>query len=283
LIHLQENLTDVEVIYTTTLTIPLHAQEITVLEGFKIMGVFPNAVGADQSKLNGLTVFYKDEVIRQKRHSNFRLHPVIRPFFNICLKQMNLKLPLFEKTPSSIPQVDYDPVPPLEIIHAPLLVERKFRKLLEHQSQIINFYPFYKPNTLICDPDQEVEIYVKISENINFAAIIGEHLEKTVNPVALYSAVLQLLRQQKVSYVEIINDAADIYGTQYILDATFTPCAYIPAFKRQGETRRDYVVFGKSFEYLCQPDLNIGKHYLEFFKQYFKLERRNYFRKSSLD
>jgi len=104
-------------------------------------------------------------------------------------------------------------------------------------------------------------------------------LERGVHPTELYTAVLQILRSHGVMYVEIINDAADVFGTECILEAAFTPCAYIPAFKRQGESRRDYVVFGKAFEYLCKPDLEMPVPYLEFFKEYYRIERRNYFRK----
>jgi hypothetical protein len=93
----------------------------------------------------------------------------------------------------------------------------------------------------------------------------------------MYKQVLTLLREQGVSYVEIINDAADLYGTECILKAGFTPCAYVPAFKRQGQKRRDYVVFGKSFEYLCRPDMNSHGKYLEFYREFFRIEGKNYF------
>jgi hypothetical protein len=277
--YLRKVIGAVDAVYTTTLSMPMDVQEVTLLEGFKILGVFPNAQGDDNSQLNGLTAYYFDGVLKNKRQSRFSLHPAIKPFYQICQSQLDLP-DLGTSTPEQCrPALEYESMPPIEIIRAPRLVRSKFLKMKEKPSQVINFYPFYMPNTLICDPDQSVEIYIRIDESKRFAAIISEHLQRSVEPVQLYQAMLQLLREQGISYVEIINDAADAYGIQCILDSTFTPCAYLPALKCQNETRRDYVVFGKSFEYLCRPNLNIEKTYFDFFRQYLKIERRNYFRK----
>lgn len=272
------DLPTLEVVFTTTLSMTMDLQEVTLLEGFKIMGVFPNATGSENSQLNGLTVYYYDEVFHQRRQSRFRLHEAIVPFFEVAQKQLDLPPVDVSKPEETTVVPGEEAVPPLEIIKAPLLVGRKFKGVKARPSQVINFYPFYSPNTLISDAEQKVEIYVRVADNIRFAAIIGENLELSVNPVELYNSVAQILKNSGVSYVEIINDAADVYGTQCFLDANFTPCAYIPAFKRQGETRRDYVVFGRSFEYLSRPDLNVDQEYIEFFKQYYKIEKSNYFR-----
>jgi hypothetical protein len=105
----------------------------------------------------------------------------------------------------------------------------------------------------------------------------GEHLALPVNPVKLYEKTLHILLEQGISYIEIINDAADTFGIECIMQAGFTPCAYLPAFKLQGSTRRDYVIFGKSFEYLCRPDLNAHPAYIDFYREYFRIEGKNYF------
>lgn len=276
LTHVETEIGGIDIVYTTTLSLSLTEQEITLLEGFKIMGVFPNALGADHSQINGLTVRFSENVLEQKRYRDFALHRLIAPFFAICRGQIGIpELP--EIAPESLPAASgYESMPPLEIVRAPLLIENKFKKLRERRSQVVNFYPFYRPDTLVCDPEQKIEIFIKADPTQRFAAIIGERLERSVHPVSLYNEVLKLLRANGITYVEIINDAADAFGIQCILDAGFTPCAYVPAFKRQGETRRDYVVFSKSFEYLCRPGPGLNPIYLDFFERYFALERRNY-------
>lgn len=273
----------IDVIYSTTLTLPLQLQEVTLKEGFHILGVFPNAIGVDQSKLNGLTVYYKKDVLKKFRSKDIELHEKIYPFFEIAKKILNLPPATIAKSDKSLINSEYEPLPPLELIKAPRLVRAKLDKLKSHQSMVVNFFPFLRPNAIICDADENVEVFVRIMGTMRFAAIIGEHLKRSIHPVELYESVLKLLRAENVSYVEAINDAADIYGTQCFLEAGFTPCAYIPAFKGQDRERRDYVVYTRSFEYLCRLTSKVEKGYLDFFKEYWKLEKRNYFFDPSLD
>ena len=53
----------VDVVYTTTRTITLAQQAITLRLGFKMLGVFPNAFGGDPLKINGLSAYFFDDVL----------------------------------------------------------------------------------------------------------------------------------------------------------------------------------------------------------------------------
>lgn len=267
----------IEIIYSTTLSLPLHLQAITLDVGFHILGVFPNALGVDQSKLNGLTVYYKKGILEKKRQKDLIIHKSILPFFKLAQSEFHMESVQTQET-SVLPfDDDYEDVPSLELIRAPKLVANKINKLKANQSMSVNFFPFLTPNTMIVDPDETIQIYIRIVKKIKFAAIIGEHFQKSVNPVETYEKVLQLLREENVTYVEVINDAGDVFGTECFLKAGFTPSAYIPAFKGLGASRRDYIVFTRSFDYLCRPGGDVPARYLDFFTEYWKLEKRNYF------
>ncbi len=283
---LENNEQPIDIVYTTTLSLTLEEQEMTHEEGFKILGIFPNLSGEDQTKLNGLTAYFYSDVLEKKRQSTFFLHPTIEPFFQISRKQCGLNdLPISQDKvlTGTVPrfceytQKENSNDLKFEVIRAPQYVKEKFKKIKQRCIQYVDFYPFHYPNCLITDAHEEVQIFVRIFESMRFAAIISEHLERQVNPVEMYKKVQDVLRSQNVYYIEILNDAADVYGIDCILSSGFTPCAYFPAFRRQGETRRDVVVFGKSFEYLCTPKFNKYKTYLEFYKEYFKIEGKNYF------
>ncbi|MDA9951113.1 hypothetical protein N9D31_00935 [Oligoflexaceae bacterium] len=284
-LHYLEHLKiDLEMVYSSTMSMTREQQELTLNEGFKILGIFPNALGQDNTMLNGLTGFYFKDVLEKKRVQNFKLHPAVGPFFEISRKHYSL--PSLEVASSDEvselvggfrASITEKKSPVLEMIQARRWVESRFQKLRANHSQVINFYPFYNPNAVITSSKGDVEIYLKISSNSGFCAIIGERMTRAVDPVAMYKNVLTLLEDNSVSYVEIINDAADIYGAECIINAGFTPCAYVPAFKRQGKKRRDYVVYGKSFKYLCRPASDSYPEYLEFYREYFKIEGKNYF------
>lgn len=268
---------DIDIVYTTTMSMSLEQQNITLEEGFKTLGIFPNAGGEDNTRMNGLTAFFYPGVLEGKRYDHFSSHPAVAPFSAISLKQCQLEQPPVQ--PVQFDTSSFKDVPELEIIEAPRFSRTRFRRLREYQSQILNFYPFYEPNCIICDENQEIEIFLRLRRANGFAAVIGEHVTMSVNPVQLYEEMQKILRQHGVNYIEIINDASDLFGIECILRSGFTPCAYFPAFKKQGGTRRDYVVFGKSFEYLCRPATALNSAYSDFYREYFIIEGKNYFPK----
>jgi hypothetical protein len=139
-------------------------------------------------------------------------------------------------------------LPPLEVIQAPLFVAEQFRALRERRKLSVNFYPFQAPNVLVTSPDQAISVFAAVPPELGFAAIIGEHLKTSINPVVLYRSVSSLLRQTGAAYIEIINDASDALGIEYILRAGFSPCGYFPALKSADDARRDFVVFARSLE-----------------------------------
>jgi hypothetical protein len=262
-------------LFCSTMTVPRQFLNVTLEEGFTVLGIFPNALGADNSRLNGLTGYYLGDTLAKKRVSQFALHPQIQPFFEIARAQLDL--PHLETADLRGARIDNGtPNIGLEVVNAPHLVARRFEKLKIKHKQLTDFYPFTQPNLLFSDPDEEVQIFARVTASSRFAALVAEDLMCPVNPVQVYQSILELLKGMNVSYFEIINDAADTVGNQWILDASFVPCGYIPAFKRQNDSRRDYVVFCKSFEYVCRPDLNTTRPFLDFFRQFFRAEWKNY-------
>jgi len=185
-------------------------------------------------------------------------------------------------TPRPLERFAGHELPQLEIIPAPSFVAHRFAKLKERQALSVHFYPFHEPNVLITDPAQRIEIFIKMVPEERFAAILGERLDVYVNPVELYRKIAVLLNQHGITYLEVINDAGDLAGTQAILDAGFLPCAYFPSFKRLGDSRWDYVVFSCSFEKplpVAEADaVHIHPLYLDYLKEYRRQEQERYFK-----
>ena len=261
-----------DLVYVTTQTVSLDDHRITAEEGFTVLGIFPNVTGWDATMMNGIAAFYYPGVLERKRDPSFRLHPTILPFFELTRKKLDLP-ELLAADPVVAEYPEAEALPPLEMIRAQKFVLSRFNKLRQRQAQLNNFYPFRLPNCLLTDPDQRIEIFLHLKEDIGFAAVIGETLEGPVDPVRLYLLLLRHLRQAGVSYVEAINDASDTHGISCILEAGFVPCAYVPAFKETGRIRRDYVVFGKSFESLSTSGRKVSGAYEDFYREYARVEK----------
>jgi hypothetical protein len=279
--YLRDPKRQVEVIYTTAQGVTLKQQEATLDLGFKIVGVLPMAAGSEGSKLNGVAAFFYEGVLREKRQQEFSLHPVIAPFYEIARRECQLEsLPVAKELPPN--PSHFEELPSLELIHAPQFVLKRFSKLEERKSLAMHFYPFTRPNAMIVDEDETVEIYVKIIQEEQMATIIGERLEKAVNPTELYSQVARMLGKEKITYIEVINDAADLWGIDCFVKAGYLPCTYFPCLKAQGDKRRDYVVLARSSERLFSNSampIAVNKTYLEYLAEYHKLEGRDYLSK----
>ncbi|MCX5795611.1 MAG: hypothetical protein NTY77_08975 [Elusimicrobia bacterium] len=257
-----------DMVYSTTRTLTLEQQDIALEQGFKVLGVFPNAVYADPRRLNGLSAWFAPDVLTQRRHADFSLHPLVEPFFEIVRKQCELPKQGTAKVPA--PPPDLEPCPPLEMIEAPRFVAERYRQVKARKNLSVNFFPFETPNILFTSPDGRVEVFVRLVKETRFACILAEHLTASVDAVRLYREVAQMLYDRRVIYIEVINDAADVSGTECILRAGFVPCGYMPCLKQTGDKRRDYVVFARSYEYFTYPKLKVNSLYLDYLREYCK-------------
>lgn len=272
--HFQEAGT-VDLLYGTTRNLSMEEQSATVAAGFKVLGVFPGAVAADPTATTGLAAWYAPGVLADKRHADFALHPAIAPFYDIAASQCGLaSLPPAAQPlgPAAFPQPEA-PAPSralLEVIDAPAFAAERFRRLKERRSLSVNFYPFTDPNVILMSADESIQVFASLSREVRFATIIGEHLRAGTDPVQLYSEALRLLHGHGALYIEVINDAADAAGIEYILRAGFSPCGYVPCLKLLGDKRRDFVVFANSKETAVQPGRDHPEH-RRFFEEYVKI------------
>lgn len=265
-----------DVIYTTTRSLTRAQQKLTLDLDYRILGIFPNATGVDRTRLNGLTASFGPGVLGQRRYRDLTLHPTVRPFYEIVRAQCDLPdLPAADL--ASLPPTPSEPAPPLEMIEAPNFVHHRFRELQQRRFLNVTFYPFAEPNALITDAAQQMEVFLRVIPDMRFATILGERIEERVDPVSLYRAAADELYARGVLYIEVINDAADVAGIEAILKAGYLPNAYFPCLKNHGGMRRDYVVFGRSYEAPSLPAHHVNDVYLAYFKAYYLLHQELHF------
>jgi hypothetical protein len=271
---IQETLKWADILYCTTRTVTWDEQRLTRDAGFKVLGIFPRAethaprAGKGESGFSGLTAIFLGDTLSRRRHSGFGLHPAIQPFFEIVRGQLGLEA-LPAASVQSAPATGECPT--LELVQASNFVARRFQKVRERKSLSVNFYPFTEPNALIMDPDQRVEVFVNIIREIRFATVIGERVSLPVDPVTLCREIARILHENGVTYIEVINDAADAAGLECILRAGYAPCAYFPALKKHASQRRDYVVFARSWEPLPSSPEKADGFYARFLEEYGRL------------
>lgn len=249
--YIESNFPVIDVLYATTRSLGFREIQNTLDMGYKLLGLFPKATGLDSPFPQTLSAYYFKDTLRAKRYAPQVLHPVVGPFYDILSRELGLPpLKVLEEMPQAT--ASFEPMPPLEIIRAPQFVAERFRRLSRKRVLSMSFYPFQEPNAVLTDPEQRIEVFVRIEPKIGFATVIGEHLSLSVNPVELYKEISRQLYEKHVGYIETINDSGDILGIEMMVQAGYYPCAYFPCLKRQGDIRRDFVVFARAFEdYRC--------------------------------
>ena len=161
----------------------------------------------------------------------------------------------------------------VELLEAPRFTVRRFEKLRDQSRLSNDFYPFQMPNAIITDPEGEIEVFVARHNQLSFAAVIEERLERPVHPVSLYSVVTELLHDKHLKYVEMIVDASDVVSIEYMLRTGFTPILMFPAMKKHGAKRRDYLVLGHTYEKLLFCLDGMIDKYSDFVEVYTGLEK----------
>lgn len=262
---------DVDVIYCTSKLLTFSQVELTESIGFRVLGIFP--ISTLTEEISGLTAYFYPGVLEAMRYTDFPLHPMIEPFYEILRKKWDLP-PLAVKEDVTLPEFAGGGIPELEMITAHRFVSRRFQRLRERKMLSSNFYPFQEPNTLICDPDEKVEIFAGVYPERRFAAIIEERFETALNPSELYNKVALMIKGEHISYIEVIIDAADVIAIELMLTAGFLPCAYFPCLKKHADKRRDFVILGRSFENLHFIGGEIKKSFSDYIREYFKLQMR---------
>lgn len=261
-----------DIIYCTTHSVNFKQLELTTEAGFKVLGFFPLSFGVEESEANSITAYFLNDTLDKLRYVEFKLHPIIEPFYKILANEC--ALPDLPVSSSPLLPFSKEPLPDLEMIYAPKFVAKKHHRLRERKLLSNNFYPFQEPNAIICDPDELVEVFIGIYPENTYASIIEEKLELPVNPQELYKKVLLMLHEKNISYIEVLVDAADIVSIEYMAQAGFLPCAYFPCLKRHGDTRRDFVILGKTFEKLQVAGKPLQKIYLDYINCYLDIQMK---------
>ncbi|MFK0292438.1 GNAT family N-acetyltransferase [Streptomyces sp. NPDC090442] len=132
---------------------------------------------------------------------------------------------------------------PLEVITAPGFVRRRFRELFPDPAGA--YSPLRAPNTVLTAPDGEFEIYADLDPAASSCALVAVHPHPAAATGALNSLMATLSRAG-ADYVETLVPLSDTEGLRAFLDAGFVPSACYPAMRRIGDRFHDYVVLSRT-------------------------------------
>lgn len=261
----------VDSMYTTVRTVSIGPQMIFVKAGFLSLGIFPNAHKLAEFETFALFAKFRRGLLQERRP--LRTHGKLAPLYAVLNNELAERgLPMTSVTFDPPPVITEEKVDAkFECIIAPNHVKRLFYKTFTDPYD--RFYPFHSPNTLIETPDGENQIWAHLSKGDGYCAIVN--FGKPVYELKGYfRPLLRLLREQGVSYIEVLIGAEHIASIEVLLQSQFLPSAVYPAMMTRDGVPMDFVVMSRSVEPLNFRGMTIDSSFKPYMDQYVELWKK---------
>ena len=271
-----------DIIYATTRTESSAPQKLTEKLGYKKLGLFPNVRKVVDYETHCLTAIFDDYAFETRKKPPVIL-PELKDIYEITRAELKLEHATIEDYIDEDENTDKELIE-FEVISAENYVKRRFKYGIEKKIISMHFFPFQKPNLLLCSKDLTVEIYLYHALEDNHSCIIGGRFEDYDYHLILES-VCATAKLLGIRYLELLVGAYKPKTLREVLNARFLPSAYFPALKlvteednpflKKGE-RLDHFVFSRSFEMLDFKDIKLEGIYKKYLKNYFIMWKRLY-------
>jgi GNAT superfamily N-acetyltransferase len=260
----------VDSMYTTVRTLEVAPQLIFTHADFLPLGIFPNAHKI--SDFETFTLFAKFRPGILEARPALRTHGKLAPIYAVLNDELiEHNLPLASVT--------FDPPPPFETeersdiqfecIIAPEFVKKLF--LETYTDPYDRFYPFHSPNTLIVSHDGETKIWCHLSKKDGYCAIVN--FGKAIyEQRGIFRSLMRLLREQGISYIEVLIGAEHIKSIEVLIQSQFLPSAIYPAMlKNEKGIPTDFVVMSRTVEPLNFRGIRVASSFKPYMDQYVEL------------
>ncbi|MFI1167306.1 GNAT family N-acetyltransferase [Streptomyces sp. NPDC020801] len=232
-------------VYATVRVVTEGPQQVVVRNGFRPLGLMPNAVEVEGCESLALFARYADGVLERRAAVE-------------CVPQ---PLGWLLSAASSGTGIDYagtrraasrpetpagravNRAEPIELIAAPAFVRRRFLQRLPDAGD--RFFPLHTPNAMLVAADGGFEVYADLDPVGGSCALVAVHPRPAAVDGAL-EAVMTAVTRAGADYAEALLPLADTAALEVFLASGFVPSAVYPAMRRIGDRLHDYVVLSRT-------------------------------------
>lgn len=261
----------VDSMYTTVRTVSMAPQMIFINCGFLSLGIFPNAHKLTDFETFTLFAKFRKGVLEKRKpiRTHGKLAPIYAVLNNEMMERGITTSSVTFDAPALLPEEKSDVK--FECINAPNHVKRLFQKTFSDPYD--RFYPFHDPNTLIETPDGETQIWAHLSKGDGYCAIVN--FGKPVYELrGMFRNLMRLLREQGVSYIEVLISVEHIRSIEVLIQSQFLPSALYPAMMSRDGYPMDFVVMSRTVEPLNFRGITIDSSFKPYMDQYVELWKK---------
>ena len=237
-------------VYATVRVVTEGPQHVVVRNGFRPLGLLPNAVEVDGCETLALFARYADGVLEHRApvaHVPERLSALLSAAGRgVGIDYSGVDHTDTPDEPCLLPERVDDGAGGvggadradghIELIAAPAFVRRRFLELFPQADA--RFFPLHTPNAVLVAADGRFEAYADLDPVAGSCALVAAHPRPAAVAGALEPLIATVTRAG-ADYVEALLPLADAEALRVFLDSGFVPSALYPAMRRVPETGRD--------------------------------------------
>ncbi|MET9961416.1 GNAT family N-acetyltransferase [Streptomyces sp. NPDC006326] len=232
-------------VYATVRTVSAGPQRVVARNGFRPLGILPNAVELSSRESLALYARHAPGVL-DRRVPVDEVPASLMPLLRTAGASLGIS---YAGTRPTAPQpTPAGPAPrPLEMIEAPAFVRRRFQEHFPDPGRW--FYPLHTPNILLTPEDGSFEVYAYLNRTGGYCALVTAHPEPAAAAGRL-EQVTRTLTRAGAGYVEALVPLEHHAGLSAFAAEGFIAGALYPAMRRDGDGFHDYVVMSRTTEHI---------------------------------
>ncbi|MER6571552.1 GNAT family N-acetyltransferase [Streptomyces sp. NPDC001093] len=229
-------------VYATVRLVTEGPQHVVVRNGFRPLGLLPNAVEVEGCETLALFARYADGVLEQ-REPVTSVPERLSPLLSAGATGVGIDYAGTRHVPSRPAVAAATGAEPIELITAPAFVRRRFLELFPEADG--RFFPLHTPNAVLVAADGSFEAYADLDAVAGSCALVAVHPRPAAVAGAL-EALMAAVTRAGADYAEALLPLADAEALEVFLASGFVPSAVYPAMRRIGDRLHDYVVLSRT-------------------------------------
>ncbi|GGU92607.1 hypothetical protein GCM10010260_29130 [Streptomyces filipinensis] len=229
-------------VYATVRLVTEGPQHVVVRNGFRPLGLLPNAVEVEGCETLALFARYADGVL-EHRETVTSVPARLVPLLSAVSAGVGIDCAGTRQVTSRPAVGTATGAEPIELITAPAFVRRRFLELFPQPDD--RFFPLHTPNALLVAADGSFEAYADLDAVAGSCALVAVHPRPAAVAGAL-EALMAAVTRAGADYAEALLPLADTEALEVFLASGFVPSAVYPAMRRIHDRLHDYVVLSRT-------------------------------------
>ncbi|KOV61281.1 hypothetical protein ADK64_28370 [Streptomyces sp. MMG1121] len=228
-------------VYATVRLVTEGPQQVVVRNGFRPLGLLPNAVEVEGCETLALFARYADGVL-ERRAPVASVPGRLSALLSAASCGVGIDYTRTRPAPCRDTAATADAVP-IELIAAPAFVRRRFLEVFPTADD--RFFPLHTPNAVLVAADGRVEAYADLDAVAGSCALVAVH-PRPAAVTGTLEAMIASVARAGADYVETLLPLADTEALEVFLASGFVPSAVYPAMRRVNDRLHDYVVLSRT-------------------------------------